>query len=59
MKKYVFKLVIEEGRDEFWEGLEGNSGCDDVQALIERALEAYGFIEGENCKLDLAEYTNT
>ncbi|GHA09572.1 hypothetical protein [Oceanisphaera arctica] len=59
MKKYKFELVIEEGSDEFWEGIDGNNGCNDVETLVESALEMYGFHEGDNCKLTLIEYTNT
>jgi hypothetical protein len=45
MKRYKFELIIEEGRDEFWEKLEGNNGCNDVEELVENALEQFGFHE--------------
>lgn len=58
MKRYVFELVIEEGSDEFWESIGKKSGCDEVQAEVEHTLEEHGFVNGENCKLTLKQFSS-
>ncbi len=58
MKKFTFKLVVEEGSDEFWENMEG-TGCDEVEALVLEALAAVGLYTDTNCELELTKYTNT
>jgi hypothetical protein len=41
MKTYTFKLVITEGNDEFWESLEGKTGCDEViDAVMDSLCDA-------------------
>ncbi len=54
MKRYVLELVIEEGSDEFWESLEGKSGCDDIVEWIRGVLET----EVSEFELTLKEYTD-
>ena len=41
MKKYQLLIDIEEGSDEFWEGLKtaGNTGCDEVLDAVRSALD--------------------
>jgi hypothetical protein len=56
MKEYKFELTIFEGNDEFWEDLEGRSGCDEVQALVEEALDAMGFHKEHNIEIRLKEF---
>ena len=64
MKKYIFKLIVHEGSDEFWESLiEGNkTGCEEVYKEIKELLEATGawHCDGdyENCELTLTDYSN-
>lgn len=55
MKVYEFKLLIEEGNDEFWEELEGKSGCDEVRELLLAMLAEYGFYD-DNSKLTLTSF---
>ena len=42
MRKYTFEIVMEEGNDEFWEGLEG-TGCDEIQETLQTLLEDEGW----------------
>lgn len=56
MKKYTFKVVIHEGCDEFWESLEGKTGCDPVTEMIKEALEDFGLFVGDNCEITLTQY---
>lgn len=57
MKTYKFELIVSEGNDEFWEGLEeeNKSGCDEVLDMIQEMLR-------DNPQLDaavrLVEYTD-
>lgn len=41
MKRYEVRVVVNEGRDEFWEELtNGNStGADEMQQMVSNALE--------------------
>ena len=57
MKRYVFKIIIEEGNDEFWEGLEidDRTGVDDLKIMITECLEGTGLGDSE---VRLIEYTN-
>lgn len=56
MKKYTFEIEITEGNDEFWENIEGKSGCDEVQECITKILGNYGFHTNYNCKITLKKY---
>ena len=57
MKSYEFKLIIKEGRDEFWESLEDKSGCDEVMELLNSMLDEYGFYV-HNSELTLVGFKN-
>ena len=48
MKTYTYTVVIEEGRDEFWEEITagGKSGCDELRAEIQDAIRERGFATG-------------
>lgn len=60
MKRYTFEIVVEEGNDEFWESLEGKSGCDEVKAMIVSQLFEIGLSEEyENTKITLKKFENT
>lgn len=52
MKRYKFEIVIEEGNDEFWEDLEGKTGCDEVLEIVE---EMFSEFDGS---IRLVEYTD-
>ena len=60
MKRYKFELIVEEGLDEFWESLEGKTGCDEVRDWIKVLLEDSSglYCDGDyqNCDLKLVEY---
>lgn len=45
MKVYRIEIVIEEGNDEFWDGItkDGRTGVDDVLDEVRNALDAHGF----------------
>lgn len=60
MKRYEFKLIIEEGSDEFWESLRGKTGCDEVTEAIKESLENHGWVinDGDGNELFLVKYTN-
>lgn len=55
MKMYTLSLQINEGNDEFWEGLEGKSGCDEVLQLLNSMLIEYGFYP-DNSELKLTKF---
>ncbi len=55
MKTYSFELIIREGNDEFWESLEGKSGCDEISDLLRSMLWEFGFNES-NSKLSLVKF---
>lgn len=49
MKRYVFEITIEEGYDEFWEGVsqDVNSGVGDLHTMISECLEYAGLGDAE------------
>ncbi len=55
MKVYTLEVVIQEGSDEFWESLEGRTGCDEVQQAVRDVLFDAGF-QGEDCTVTLKQY---
>jgi hypothetical protein len=56
MKEYKFELIIKEGCDEFWESLEGKSGCDELTTLISQIMEDGGFWPDTHFTLSLTQY---
>lgn len=61
MKRYTFKLVIEEGNDKFWEDINKRNvtGCEEAKALIGDALFSVGIdpaYEFSNDQLTLVKY---
>ena len=52
MKRYKFEVIIEEGSDEFWEGIRDKTGCDEVLMCMHDDLETWG------AKITLVEYTD-
>lgn len=57
MKRYVFELEIEEGSDEFWEGIKG-AGCDEVAEAIRACLDQEGWLGSHSSSLTLKRYEN-
>lgn len=57
MKRFVFQIIIEEGNDEFWEGVETNlgKGVEDLFAMITECLETTGLGDSE---VRLIQYTD-
>lgn len=55
MKTYTLSLQINEGNDEFWEGLKGKTGCDEVVQLLNSMLIEYGFYP-DNSDLKLIKF---
>lgn len=52
-KQHTFKVVINEGKDGFWE-VEGKSGVKDVEDLLTRALQSMFIVgKGQECELSL------
>ncbi len=56
MKRYVITVEIEEGSDEFWEGLSGKTGCDEVTAEVRAALDERGFSPGYGTTVKLTNF---
>jgi hypothetical protein len=57
MKRYVFQITIEEGNDEFWEGVEKDpgQGVIDLHTMITECLASTGLDDAE---IRLIEYTD-
>lgn len=53
LKTYTISIIIQEGEDEFWEGLRGKSGCDEVVEDVREALAAAGYTD---CHVRLHKY---
>ena len=56
MKKYVIEIIITEGNDEFWESLDGRSGCDDVLEGVKECFAGSGI--GYDSEIRLVKYTD-
>lgn len=56
MKRYEFKVVIEEGDDEFWESFYNRPGCDEVLELLREILYSYGGLDEDNCEVLLTKF---
>ena len=54
MKKYKFEVVIKEGHDEFWESIQGQTGCD----IVLQSMEDLFSSEGWEPEIRLVEYTD-
>ena len=57
MKVYTLAVVIQEGSDEFWEGIEkrGGTGCDEVVQMVRDVLFDAGFQEPD-CTVTLQQF---
>ena len=57
MRQYKVEVIITEGCDEFWDGLENlnKSGVDDIEQCMFDAVYNAGFPEA---KVRVVEYTN-
>lgn len=57
MKRFVFQIIIEEGNDEFWEGVEQNpgQGIEDLHTMIRESLATCALDDSE---IRLIEYTD-
>lgn len=57
MKRFIFQITIEEGNDEFWEGVENDPGqaVIDLHTMIRECLEGTGLGDSE---IRLIEYTD-
>lgn len=57
MKRFIFQITIEEGNDEFWEGVENDpgQGVIDLHTMIRECLEGTGLGDSE---IRLIEYTD-
>lgn len=58
MKRYKFQITIEEGNDEFWQSLQGKSGCEEITGCIKSALEEIGFSGQYGTDLKLIEFSD-
>jgi hypothetical protein len=58
-KRYVFELIIEEGNDEFWEGII-DTGVNEVTECMKDALNNAGWsVDPEwGVTLNLVQYSN-
>lgn len=56
MKRYLFSVAIEEGNDEFWEKLNGTTGCEQVTEVVEECFAHFGFYSGENVTIKLVKF---
>ena len=54
-KTYEITVTITEGNDEFWEGLSGRSGCDEVVEEVKQCLADHGFT-GPGCHVRLNKF---
>jgi hypothetical protein len=57
MKTYTFVVQIREASDDFWDGLKGQSGCEQVTQVIKEALAMRGFPESDDCDIELLQFT--
>lgn len=55
-KTYTIRVTIREGNDEFWDGLRGKSGCDDVVQEVRAALAEHGFAPDTGCHVSLERF---
>ena len=57
MKVYTLAVVIQEGCDEFWEGIEkrGGTGCDEVAQMVRDILFDAG-LQPPDCTVTLQQF---
>ena len=57
MKVYTLVVVIQEGSDEFWEGIEqrGGTGCDEVAQMVRDILFDAG-LQPPDCTVTLQQF---
>jgi hypothetical protein len=56
LKTYTISVTIQEGQDEFWEDLDGKSGCDEVVEEVRRCLAERGFAPDTGCSVRLERF---
>jgi hypothetical protein len=56
LKTYTISVTIQEGQDEFWEDLEGKSGCDEVVQEVRNCLAERGFAPDTGCHVRLEKF---
>lgn len=52
MKTYKFEVIIEEGNDEFWESIQGKTGCDEMLEVVKDLFNQ----EAWDAEIKLVEY---
>lgn len=55
LKTYTLTVTLQEGNDEFWEALQGSSGCDEVTAEVKASLAEHGWVE-PYCTVELVKF---
>ena len=54
-KTYEITVTISEGSDEFWESFSEKTGCDEVVAEVQAALDERGF-HPPDCTVKLSKF---
>ena len=58
-KTYTISVTIQEGDDEFWKGLQGKSGCDEIVEEVRQCLTEHGFTPALGCHVRLEKFEET
>lgn len=56
LKTYTISVTVQESSDEFWDGLRGKSGCDEVVQAVRDALADRGFAPDTGTNVRLARF---